>query len=518
MTALHAALAESPSAPSADMAARLHRAGFADPHRAWPMLHTLDRRMSALSTDHDLAPLFEAMVVSFDPERAFGNLYTLLLETDETMAASLARLITRHPDRQTALLTILAASQPLASLLIQDPGFAVDLLDNPGWRTLHSRDDMAATLDRLVPPTTPFDKAFTGLRQYKKREYLHIALCDLTKSAETPDVLRALSDVADLCLQRAFEVCAHHLEERHGPPLLEDGSPSGFAVMGMGKLGGRELNFDSDIDLIYVYDSTDGHTAQSGLSTYEYYPKLARSITELVGSITNNGFVFRVDLRLRPEGRAGDIANSVEGYRWHYDTNGQPWQRQALIKARPVAGSQIVGNQFLDAVRSQVFRPSHDPLVLDDINRMREKIAHALIARGSGPSHVKLGSGGIRDIEFIVQGFQLVYGGPQNWPWERSTLPALSYITHRRYLTDEEAAALHHAYLFLRDLENRIQMLAGRQTHEIPTDLHSRAVLARMCGFHDPLPENAVEALMTRYHLHTERVRSIYDRVFHSAM
>lgn len=518
MNALYAALTRSPSQPPADVAMYLHRAGFNDAHRVWAMLRTFNRRMAALGAGYALPPIVDAISASYDPERAFGNLYTLLLETDDASAASIADIITRHPDRCEALLAILAGSQSMSSLFIQAPVFLIDLFGSPAWSVLRDRDALAHALTAALPPTTPFAEALAALRWYKRREYLRIAVCDLLKRAQTPDILRRLSDVADLCLQKAFEICARDLEERHGQPLLDDNRPSGFAVIGMGKLGGQELNFDSDIDLLFVYDSTDGQTSRSRLSTYEYYPKLARMITDLISRITGDGLAFRVDLRLRPEGRAGDIANSVDGYRWHYEASGQPWQRQALVKARPVAGSQQVGDQFIRAIQGYVFRPDHDPIILDDINRMREKIAHALLTGGRGASHVKLGPGGIREIEFIIQGFQLIYGGCQNWPWERSTLPVLAGIANRGYLSEIEAADLHNAYLFLRDLENRIQMTAGRQTHEIPTDIHSQAVLARMMGFRKDTPEETAEALLARYRLHTTRVRSIYDRVFHSAM
>ena len=519
MDTLYTALTHSLPSPPAEIASFLRRVGFTDSDRFWSMLQTCNRRITGFVTDFRSPDrLVEAMAASSDPERAFGNLYTLLLETNDTTAALIADLVAHHQEEAHALLMVCSSSQSLCSTLIQNPDFLNELFTGSSWKTLHSRDQLSDRLNSCVPKAISFEEALPLLRDYKKQEYLRIALADLTKQADTPTVLLRLSDVADLCLQRALDVCANHLERQHGKPLLDTSRESGFAVIGMGKLGGRELNFDSDIDLLFVYDSTDGRTSQSALSTYEYYPKLARMVTDLISRITDRGMVFRVDLRLRPEGRAGDIANSVDGYRWHYETSGQPWQRQALLKARPVAGSEQVGQQFLDAIWSYVFQPEPDPIILEDINRMREKIAHALVARGTGHNHVKLGPGGIREIEFIAQGFQLVHGGQKKWPWERSTLPALTWIADQGYLSSSEATDLKEAYLFYRDLENRIQMTAGRQAHEIPDDKQAQATLARMMGITAETRAEAATLLLSHYHAHTRRVQSIYDRVFHSTM
>ncbi|MBI4553450.1 MAG: hypothetical protein HY710_14390 [Candidatus Latescibacteria bacterium] len=502
--------------------AALRQIGFREPERAWSIAHHLVRVARGLSPS--LAPidrLFDAVVRSFDPERGLSNLDALFSQADDRSAAELFRLIDQQPGVAPALTALCAGSQYLSNLIIHDPTLFLALAaESPDWR-LRSRAEMSRALSAALDTVTTLDACLACLRAFKKREDLRIGLCDLLKHADTVDIVQSLSDVADVCLQGAYEVCTTLLERQHGPPVLRDetGSrPCEFAVIGMGKLGGQELNFSSDIDLLYVYSSTDGATTFSQLSTYEYYPKLARMITDAVSRITPDGFAFRVDLRLRPEGRAGDIANSVDGYRWHYDALGQIWERQALIKARTVAGSAAVGDRFFDAIRPFVFHPEADPLVLDDIHRMRLKINRALLERGKGDRNVKLGPGGIREIEFIVQGFQLIYGGAQDWPWERNTLRALAWITRHGYLTEHEATDLRDAYLFLRDLENRIQMAAGHQTHDIPQGERERATLARTIGLAGRSDEESADLLLTRYRTHTGRVRQIYERVFHSTL
>lgn len=502
---------------------QLRGSGFEQPEDAWRMLGQIDARLTPTGSPEHLFPaLAEAAGSSLQPDRALISLHTLLTRSGDEEIPALLDLLAVPSASRDALLTILSASPYLTTTVVQDVGFLLETFAGDAWRTLQPAEELDAQLADMLDGVSTPDEAMKPLRTFKQQAYLRIAVCDLMRQSGTPAVLERLTDVADLCLQAAHDVCGRKLQARHGRPMLEGSKPSGFAVIGMGKLGGRDLNFSSDIDLLYVYDATDGRTEKDGTSTYEYYPKLARAITDLISRLTPDGQVFRVDLRLRPEGRAGDIANSIEGYRWHYEIQGQAWQRQALLKARCSAGSSEVGGRFLDTIEPFVFYPALDqPLILEDINHMRERIAKALIERGSGDYHVKLGKGGIREIEFIAQGFQLVYAGAQGWPWERSTRRMLADLAEKGYLSDEEASDLDEAYLFLRDLENRIQMTSGHQTHEIPREHAAQAVLAGMMGLSGPTldeREAGPGRMLEAYGKHTARVHQVYDRVFHSAM
>lgn len=501
----------------------LRSLGFENPPDAWRLLGQIDGRLAPLASSGNPFPaMVEAAGTSLQPDRALINLHALYTRGSDDLIPSLMKIVAEPSSSRDALLTILSSSPYLSNVLVQDVGFVVDTFGGDAWRALQTAEELDAELAGMLQGASSPDAAMKPLRTFKKRAYLRIAVCDLMRQSGTPAVLERLTDVADLCLQAAHDVCGMKLQARHGRPMLEGSKPSGFAVIGMGKLGGRDLNFSSDIDLLYVYDATDGRTDKDGTSTYEYYPKLARAITDLISRLTPDGQVFRVDLRLRPEGRAGDIANSIEGYRWHYEIQGQAWQRQALLKARCSAGSREVGGRFLDTIQPFVFYPALDqPLILEDINHMRERIARALLERGSGDYHVKLGRGGIREIEFIAQGFQLVYGGSQGWPWERGTRNMLASLAEKGYLSDGEASDLDEAYLFLRDLENRIQMTSGHQTHEIPKERGAQAVLAGMMGLSGTTleaREAGPDRLLSAYASHTARVHQIYDRVFHSAM
>lgn len=505
--------------PDLETLAQLESAGFTEPLSAWMLLSELASKSVNLQSGRErFSALADAIVDSYDPSRALNNLYVILTSSQLQTASEILALFADSPIEAQALTCICSGSQSLSMDLIQDPNRVLSLFRNRSWQSLGTQEELAERSSFITQSTDSFDEGMSALREFKRWEYLHIAMCDLLKLVDTTDILVRLSDAADLCLRGAVNISSRVLESQHGQPLLADGKPNGFCVIGMGKLGGRELNFSSDIDLLYVYDSPTGRTSISGLSSYEYYPKLARMITDAIHRITPEGFVFRVDLRLRPEGSAGDIANPVEGYRGHYAARGQIWERQALIKARPIAGNQRTGDAFLSALKPFVFDDHCDPLILDEINRNREKIALALLKRNSGAHHVKLGPGGIREIEFLAQGFQLIHTGVQRWPCERGTLQALVHITREGYLSESEAQDLSDAYLFLRDLENRIQIAAGHQAHEIPPDTHSRNVLARMMGIKGSGVDDPSEILLSRYTAHTERVVSIYERVFHTVM
>ena len=503
----------------------LRCSGFGNPTDTWYLLSQIDKRLKLLGFPGNPFPaLVESAENSLHPDRALINLHTLVMRSIDDHIPGLMEILTIPSESRDALLTILSCSQYLSTVLLHDQNFLLETFQGNSWRNLHSATHLETELSKILQGASSPEEAMEPLRTFKKEAYLQIAVCDLMKEYETQDILERLTDVAEICLQAAHDVCCKKLEEQHGQPLLSGSDPSGFAIIGMGKLGGRELNFSSDIDLLYVYDATNGKTKNDGLSTYEYYPKLARAITHLIGQITPNGQVFRVDLRLRPAGRAGDIANSIEGYRWHYEVQGQPWQRQALLKARCSAGSMEVGEQFLGTIHPFIFDPARDhQRILEDINQMRERITRALMERGRYDYNVKLGTGGIREIEFIVQGLQLVHAGFQKSPWERSTRGMLASLADEGCLSDTEVSDLDEAYLFLRDLENRIQMRSGHQTHEIPQERNAQTVLGGMMKLTNgsPFPERrkkGPDKLLSAYGAHTTRVHQVYNRVFHSAI
>ncbi len=369
------------------------------------------------------------------------------------------------------------------------------------------------------------DKSFFGiLRLFRKQEMLRIGLRDLLGKADLRETVSDLSDLAEVCLQKAYEWAEAGLRSRYGQPLIErpDGTqiPAGFAVIAMGKLGGRELNFSSDVDLMYAYTAdgeTEGVPSADGIVTnritnHQYFIKLSEKLSAAIGEKTEDGFVFRVDLRLRPEGQQGPLAQSLGGYELYYESWGQTWERSALIKARPVAGDGAVGREFMERIAPFVYRKYLDYGAIAEIGDMKQKINKDVEQRGKTHRDVKLGYGGIREIEFVIQALQLIYAGRDRSLREKNALRALHILSQKGLITYQEHAELSKAYIFLRTVEHRIQILDDLQTQIIPSDEREQRTLARRTGYLERGKE--AEALLRDYAGHTRKVRSIYDELF----
>src|SRR5262249_54552958 len=230
--------------------------------------------------------------------------------------------------------------------------------------------------------------------------------------------------LADVCLAAAWRWAMDRLQGLHGVPVGADGAPTGLAVIGMGKLGGDELNYSSDIDLIFVYGE-DGRTTggeAGSVANGDFFAEAVRGIVGGVESVSEEGYAFRVDLRLRPEGRMGALILSLDGYRAYFSERAELWERQALIKARFCAGDPGVAARFFDLIRPFVFRPGLDPGIVNEIRQMKRAIDHSLRGKDAERRNVKLGVGGIREVEFLVQALQLLYGGEDPWLRERNSL------------------------------------------------------------------------------------------------
>src|SRR5258705_4985786 len=257
----------------------------------------------------------------------------------------------------------------------------------------------------------------------------------------------------------------------------------------MGKLGGEELDYSSGIDPVFVYGD-DGETAGGAagrIANGEFFAQAVRSIVDTLESVTEEGHVFRVALGLRPEGRSGALILSVDGYRGYFADRAELWERQALIKARACAGDEAVAARFFEAVRPFVYRPGLDPAIVRAVREMKAQIDRS--PRGKDPSHrnVKLGRGGIREVEFLIQAMQLLYGGDDPWLRERNSLRAIFRLTERGYLSHSLGRELGDALVYLRTVEHRLQILHEVQNHTLPQELRALRLLARrMCVAQPP--------------------------------
>ena len=339
---------------------------------------------------------------------------------------------------------------------------------------------MLAAAEALVDESTDFATLQRLLRRFKRAEILRIASRDLNSLASLEEVTDELASLASASLQVAYTVCRRCLNREYGAPLMatENGSREAeMTVIGMGKLGGRELNFSSDIDIIYFYESDKGETTgvETGsggrkgvVSLHTFFNKLGEMISKALSQVTEDGFVFRVDVGLRPEGKSGDMAVSLRSAEIYYESWGQSWERTAMLKARPVAGSLDLGEHLLKTLQPFVYRKYLDYNLIEDMKQMKQKIDASLARSREGEINLKLGRGGIREIEFFIQALQLVYAGKNPKLRERNSLKALDTLLAARLINDDDHCKLREAYRFLRSTEHRIQVVQERQTHNLP--------------------------------------------------
>jgi glutamate-ammonia-ligase adenylyltransferase len=468
----------------ADKEKELHRLGFKEPTKAHQLLHAL---MEKQVWEEGLNQFLYRFSKCPDPDAGLGNLERFSLARGKCAPLSSAEL--------DLLMPILSQSRFLSNLLVRSANLWDEIIAGDYLTELKAREVMEEEIRSAIPQPPTLSSFMIHLRAYKYRELLRIALRDLAGLAELPEVCQELSHLADSCIQLALEFCQQSLNAAYGTPRYH--SPDGqereceFAVLGLGKLGGEELNFSSDVDLFYVYSSDRGETDgidKGGLlankvSLHQYYVKLCELMTKVLASMTPDGFVFRVDLRLRPEGSQGDLANSLRSAEIYYESWGQAWERLALLKARPVAGSLSLGAQFMKIVEPFVYRKYLDFTAIEEVKELKWRIEQSLPARRGEEVNVKLGWGGIREIEFFVQSLQVVYGGKFPQIREKNTLRGLDELAGHGLITKEDCHSLKQAYIFLRKVEHRIQLLDERQWHTLPTEKGEQVRLARGMGF-----------------------------------
>jgi glutamate-ammonia-ligase adenylyltransferase len=380
------------------------------------------------------------------------------------------------------LVDLLSGGSYLANLLLAEAVRFPHLLADPWLRRPKPRERIVHELGQACAGVRDLRALQAGLRRFARGEMLRLGAREMSRGA-TLEVAAELAALADACLEQAVAVCDAELRVAFGTPTSVERAPS-FVVLGMGKLGGEELNFSSDVDLVYLYSTDEG--AAGSLTLHEYYARLSQMVTRALGESTEHGIVFRVDLRLRPEGRSGAICNSLGAAERYYETFGRTWERQALLRARPCAGDRELGDEFLRLHEPFVFPRSVGPEAVDEVLSLRRLFRDQ--ASAGQAFDVKLGAGGIRDVELVAQLLQLIHAGKRADLRERSTLRALHKLTLAGLLSDKEQRELADAYHFLRRVEHRLQIEHGSQTHALPTDPAGLLCLARRLGYPDAPP------------------------------
>jgi [glutamine synthetase] adenylyltransferase / [glutamine synthetase]-adenylyl-L-tyrosine phosphorylase len=441
---------------------------------------------------------------------ALNNLERYAATVDRSV---LYRTLAAHPGAALLLARLGGASQFLADVLRRRPNAFAWLLE-PQTMRQWLVEDLAADLAHSLGRLTTRETRMNALRRFKYRHLLRIGVRDLLGDADMAVTTEELSRLADVCLDHAWRDAERAAREAWGVPRGESGD-TGVAVIGMGKLGGEELNYSSDVDLMFVYGE-DGETSggsAGSVANARYFERVCREIAETLEAVTEEGHVFRVDLRLRPEGRVGPVVLSLAGYRTYYAERAELWERQALLKARVAAGDAPLGARFMSLVRETVYRPGVDPRIAAAIRVMKREIDRAVRKKGGEHDNVKLGRGGIREVEFLVQALQLLYGGDDPWLRERNTLKAIFRLTERGYLAPGLGRMLSHALVHLRTVEHRLQILHEFQTHTLPRDPVELGRLARRVGVTGS-PRQAARSFRTAHRKVTAGVHRAFRDFF----
>jgi [glutamine synthetase] adenylyltransferase / [glutamine synthetase]-adenylyl-L-tyrosine phosphorylase len=461
--------------------------------------------------------LTQAVASCADPTRAMEGVEQLR----QTAAGGFLKKLSGEQAR--ILAAVLAGSQVLRESLVAHPDWLPPLLESGFLNFSRLEQGLRREIDRWLKPMlrrNDYEAAFAALRQFKQREMLRIAARDLGRLAGALEITGEISLVADVCLDAVCRLCRQNLTARLGTPFHLDADgrwrESQFCVLGLGKLGGQELNYSSDVDVLFVY-SEEGSVFKSpprpdeqtgkGLANHTFFTRLAEGMIAEISRMTPDGSLFRIDLRLRPEGKTGPLVRSLDSYENYYAQWGQTWERMMLIKARPVAGDGPLGAEFVEMVQSFRYPRSLSQRTLREVASVKKRIEKEVVKEGEMERNVKLGRGGIREIEFIVQTLQILHAGRAPFLQGAATVPVLRKLAEYSLLSPADAKQLEEAYIFLRDVEHRLQMEANRQTHTIPTERKARERLARLMGV-ESLPE--FEAARRA---HASQVRRVYDRL-----
>jgi glutamate-ammonia-ligase adenylyltransferase len=412
--------------------------------------------------------------------------------------------------RKEELLRVWALSEFASKLCATQPAILAGLINSNDLFRRYPDGHFAHTLrHQLAHLETEFD-LHQCLRRFRNREMLRIAWRDICGHASLMQTMHDLSSLADACIAETLQVLHHWLAKELGQPQDNQGNSQRMIVVAMGKLGAYELNYSSDIDLIFIYPEP-GETANATrtVSNEQFFTRISKQLIAALDKRTGDGFVFRVDMRLRPFGESGPLVASLEALENYYQSHGREWERYAFIKARVVSGDPEPTNELVHMLRPFVYRRYLDYGAYESLREMKQLIV-AEVERKGLKDNIKLGAGGIREIEFIGQAFQLIRGGRDPELQQKQILHTLDLLGEKKQLPDYVVKELKDAYQFLRTTEHRLQQVRDAQTHQLPKDADERTCIALAMGF------DSWDAFYQRLQVHRQRVRNHFDQVFES--
>ena len=440
-----------------------------------------------------------------DPDLAINNLEQFVASTPAR--ESLFRLWLDHEALLRVVLSLFGNSVFLSKRLIQQPDLLDTLLNPASLTRAKTKAELREDLQSLVSQASRYDERLDIVRRFKRAEEFRIGLQEIAGEADILITMRNLSNLADIYLEAVLRIVWQEWARPVGLPESPEGH--GFLIIALGKLGGMELDFASDLDLLFVNEDA----ADTALVPQQFaYNKIAEKLMQAIGGMSRYGTVFRVDLGLRPEGNKGPLVQSVSGLRDYYQHRGQLWERQALLRARPVAGDAGLAQQVMQVIDAFVYEAPIGPAIVDNITAMRQRIQHERARAGQEHWDIKVGYGGLVDIEFLVQAYQLLYGVHLPALRVTSTWDVLEALTREGILPAQETQSLQHAYSFLRRVESALRIVDDRSINAIPDNQADQRRLARRLGYQDVGKARAEQAMLADIQACTAQVRRLYEQ------
>ena len=446
-----------------------------------------------------------------DPDMALNNFERYMLAARSPL--STAALFERDVHSLPNLLLMLNCSQKFSDQLCVDPE-SYDLLRITEGRPV-AREVLVEELVNEVHGLNDSHDVLTALRRFKRRETLRIAYGDIVQQVPVAQTARQISYVADAIVEAALDFARRDVAEKYYRVNGQSFAAHHFVVLALGKLGGLELNYSSDIDLVFLWQAADGGWRDA--EPQQYVNRVAQRLIQLLAENTELGIAYRVDMRLRPDGGQGTLCWRVDSALAYYDLRGRTWERQAYVKARPIAGALELGRDYLTRLEPWVYRRYLSLADITGIKTLKRRIEKRSIDAGKSDNDVKTGHGGIRDIEFVLQFLQLLNGGVEPRVRTGNTFEAIEQLEHAGVLTHQERGLLEENYCFLRKLEHRLQIMYDLQTHDLPTSEIELTKVARRMGFTAAASTSALAAFQANYEQRSRVNRRILEHLLHDA-
>jgi len=459
--------------------------------------------------------LMTEITKSSDPDRALLNLSKFSHRIGGR--TGFLTLLAENPETMRLLITLFAESQFLTDLFLSRPELIDTLIRVDLTRIEKTKDEMLAELRVAVAAHDDVEAKLNALRRHRTEEFVRIGLHDLGGSIDLLQVLVQLSDLADACLEGGLELTAEELKQKYGTV------PAGrFAVIGGGKLGGRELDYNSDLDLIFVYDAADEAQSSGGLQgklpAHDYYVRLGQKLLSYLSVPTEEGIAYRIDMQLRPSGKSGPLVSSLAAFREYHKTSSQLWERQALIKHRRVAGDPTLGKEVEKITAAFAYGRGLESSEMGEIHHLRMRMERELAGEDETRFNLKKGRGGLVDIEFLTQMLQLSHGHLHAKLRRRGTLDALKALHVERILKNDEYRVLLKGYLFLRRLDHRLRLERDQSIDAFEAEPGRLDGIAKALGYDGnqarKRKSTSGEKLLREYQASREKIRACYARHF----